>query len=163
MDYNHSFQNFFDGTFDILSGTPEFSSGKYFNRGHHFNVGMGYTFSRANKNKAILKYYKDGSGREALLKYKKEQRTIKPQTIMISSMYGLAFQIARKNDPMKLISNHKFVSSSGYFSLEYNLSNHYYSELGFGIQEYGYQYSYKNLGFGFAIYNFNALQLFAHV
>ncbi|MBA3901481.1 MAG: hypothetical protein H0X62_14970, partial [Bacteroidetes bacterium] len=63
IDYNHSFQEFYSGSYSIMPNTPQESKGRFLNRGHHINLGLSYTFTRGEKEEKMLRYIKEGAGK----------------------------------------------------------------------------------------------------
>lgn len=136
LDYNHSFKDFYSGTYSILPKTPDASKGKYFNSGNHLSFGLGYTFTRVEKNNKTQQYVKDGGRKNADNDYKKEKRIIKDGSTMLAMYGGITFPLNSAADPNNIFQDATLVNLMPYFSLEHNLKKNYYAELGFGLQEY---------------------------
>ncbi|MBA3900210.1 MAG: hypothetical protein H0X62_08390 [Bacteroidetes bacterium] len=158
IDYNHSFKEFYNGTYSIMPNTPEASRGRFFNRGHHVNLGLAYTFSRSEKDEKLQRYIKEGAGNNANKIYKKEKRLINENTTMIAATGGLTFQMSRVKDPNNIFQDAANPNLMPCFSLEHNLKNNFYGESGFGFQEYFDVTKFKE-GYGTGSNVFIAYQL----
>ena len=163
LGYCYGFQDIFTGSFTMLPGTPDHSSGRYLNRGRYPKISLNYTFTRRQKESRILEMAegKQGNARKDLKrKYRLEERRKNLEhTSVLYAGIGSAFPFNRAVDPNEVLQDASMGNLILSLAYERKLNKDYYLEAGFAWQEYFDALKVRDMPFYSGSNAFNAFQL----
>jgi hypothetical protein len=149
LEYVHGFKNVFEGDFFVTSPDFPYSSGTVFNKGNRVNMSIGYSFTQKQKLEKNLVLLNSNNDLDVKKEYFKEKRAIKQNSTLVSISGGPSFQVSKSqinNQPKESFTN---VNYMVYGYIEQILKNNYFTEVGFGFQNYTHFNAFQtNIGFG---------------